>query len=74
VLVPLPPPRHAVNANGARALTLPEAREEIEIEKIRAVLRKHGNNRVRAALELGISRMGLYKKLHKYGLFDVDEA
>ena len=26
------------------------------------------NNRLRTAAELGISRMGLYKKLHKYGL------
>jgi DNA-binding NtrC family response regulator len=32
---------------------------------------RHRNNRRRAAAELGISRMGLYKKLHKYGLMDV---
>jgi DNA-binding protein Fis len=29
---------------------------------------KHRNNRCRAAAELGISRMALYNKLHKYGL------
>jgi hypothetical protein len=34
------------------------------------VLRKHGNNRLRAALELGISRRTLYKKLHRYGLME----
>jgi DNA-binding protein Fis len=29
---------------------------------------RHSNNRLRAAAELGISRMTLYKKLHKYGI------
>jgi len=29
---------------------------------------RSGNNRLRAAAELGISRMTLYKKLHKLGL------
>jgi DNA-binding NtrC family response regulator len=53
--------------------TLHQVREEIEIQRIRAALRKHRNNRLRAAVELGISRMGLYKKLHKYGLLDVNE-
>ena len=38
------------------------------MRRISEALRKHGNNRLRAAAELGISRMGLYKKLHKYGL------
>jgi transcriptional regulator of acetoin/glycerol metabolism len=37
-------------------------------------LRKHGNNRLRAAEELGISRMGLYKNLHKYGLMSGGES
>ena len=36
--------------------------------RIKEALDKHDNNRLRAASELGISRMGLYKKLHKYGL------
>ena len=38
------------------------------LDSLLLALRKHGNNRLRAAAELGISRMGLYKKLHKYGL------
>jgi DNA-binding NtrC family response regulator len=49
-------------------LTLTQSREEAEVERINEALRKHRNNRQRAAAELGISRMGLYKKLHKYGL------
>jgi DNA-binding NtrC family response regulator len=53
----------------ARARTLAEAAEEAEILRITEALRAHCNNRLRAAEELGISRMGLYKKLHKYGLF-----
>jgi transcriptional regulator with PAS, ATPase and Fis domain len=40
-----------------------------EASRILAVLRKHNNNRRRAAAELGISRVSLYKKLHKTGLF-----
>jgi transcriptional regulator with PAS, ATPase and Fis domain len=40
-----------------------------EAARILAVLRKHNNNRRRAAAELGISRVSLYKKLHKTGLF-----
>lgn len=41
---------------------------ETELTRITEALRKHHNNRLRAAAELGISRMSLYKKLHKYGL------
>jgi DNA-binding NtrC family response regulator len=52
-------------------LTLVESREEAEALRITEALRKHRNNRLRAAAELGISRMGLYKKLHKYGLIDL---
>ncbi len=43
--------------------------EHDEGSRILAVLRKHNNNRRRAAAELGISRVSLYKKLHKAGLF-----
>jgi len=54
-------------------LTLTQSREEAEVERINEALRKHRNNRQRAAAELGISRMGLYKKLHKYGLIQPSE-
>jgi DNA-binding NtrC family response regulator len=40
-----------------------------EATRILFVLRKYNNNRRRAAVELGMSRMSLYKKLHKYGMF-----
>ena len=43
--------------------------DDDEGSRILAVLRKHNNNRRRAAAELGISRVSLYKKLHKSGLF-----
>ncbi len=43
-----------------------------ELARINEALRKHGNNRLRAAGELGISRMTLYKKLYKYGLMNND--
>jgi DNA-binding NtrC family response regulator len=49
-------------------LTLVKTKEKAEITCITEALRKHRNNRLRAAAELGISRMALYKKLHKYGL------
>jgi two-component system response regulator HydG len=55
-------------AAGAGPVTLRQSKAEVEVRRISEALRKHGNNRLRAAAELGISRMGLYKKLHKYGL------
>jgi transcriptional regulator with PAS, ATPase and Fis domain len=60
-------PKHA-------APTLNQSREEAEVVRISEALRKHRNNRQRAAAELGISRMGLYKKLHKYGLIQPADA
>jgi DNA-binding NtrC family response regulator len=56
------------DAADSSCLTLAQSREAAEILKIKEALVKHNNNRLRAAQELGISRMGLYKKLHKYGL------
>ncbi len=41
---------------------------DVELARITEALEKHGNNRLRAASELGISRMTLYKKLYKYGI------
>ena len=49
--------------------TLAETKDEAEYQRITAALRRHKNNRLRAAAELGISRMTLYKKLHYFGLF-----
>jgi DNA-binding NtrC family response regulator len=50
--------------------TLRSARGNAEVLLILEALRKHGNNRLRAARELGISRRTLYKKLHRYGLME----
>jgi DNA-binding NtrC family response regulator len=47
---------------------LAEAKEVAESDCIRAALARNNNNRLRAAAELSISRMTLYKKLHEYGL------
>jgi two-component system response regulator HydG len=43
-------------------------RREVELAMITDALRRHMNNKVRAAAELGISRMTLYNKLQKFGL------
>jgi DNA-binding NtrC family response regulator len=48
--------------------TLAQIKRDAELARISEALRKHSNNRLRAASELGISRMTLYKKLYKYGL------
>ena len=44
------------------------SRAEAESRVIIDALSKNSNNRSRAARDLGISRVTLYKKLHKYGL------
>ncbi|HYT87868.1 MAG TPA: sigma-54 dependent transcriptional regulator, partial [Gemmataceae bacterium] len=53
---------------GADRVTLTKVKQDTEILRITEALEKHNNNRLRAAAELGISRMALYKKLHKYGM------
>jgi DNA-binding NtrC family response regulator len=60
------PPAQALSP--APSATLSQSKEEAEVRRIVEALHKYRNNRRRAAAELGISRVGLYKKLHKYGL------
>jgi DNA-binding NtrC family response regulator len=48
--------------------TLAQSKEQAERARISQALERNGNNRLRAAAELGISRMTLYNKLHKLGL------
>jgi DNA-binding NtrC family response regulator len=48
--------------------TLHQSKDEAEIRRVQEALLKHNNKRAAAARELGISRVGLYKKLQKYGL------
>jgi transcriptional regulator with PAS, ATPase and Fis domain len=47
---------------------LQQVRESLERNLIQRALRDNGDNRVRAARALGISRVTLYKKMKKYGL------
>jgi DNA-binding NtrC family response regulator len=54
--------------------TLDQIKREAELTRITQALAKHGNNRLRTAGELGISRMTLYKKLYKYGLMNHDDV
>ncbi len=62
-------PRPAVpTVPSANRSLLSAVKQETEILRITEALERNGNNRLRTAAELGISRMALYKKLHKYGL------
>ena len=47
---------------------LAAARRSAERQQLEAALIKSNNTRSRAACELGISRVTLYKKLRKYGI------
>jgi DNA-binding NtrC family response regulator len=48
--------------------SLATSKAQAESGCIAEALKRNGGNRLRAAAELGISRMTLYNKLHKYGL------
>jgi DNA-binding NtrC family response regulator len=48
--------------------SLATSKAQAESGRIAEALKRNGGNRLRAAAELGISRMTLYNKLHKYGL------
>jgi DNA-binding NtrC family response regulator len=69
-----PPPRCSVSVDEPIDILpgspLDLAKGKLEAARITEALRKHRNNRFRAAAELGISRMTLYRKLHKYGLIN----
>ena len=60
--------RAAAHAGAFAAPTLARTKDDAERFRITDALERHQNNRLRTAAELGISRMTLYKKLHKYGL------
>jgi DNA-binding NtrC family response regulator len=64
---PVPVPTAATVAV-APAASLSRSKDEAERHLISVALKRNGNNRQRAASELGISRMTLYNKLHKYGM------
>jgi two-component system response regulator AtoC len=54
--------------------TLAQSKDVAERERIELALERNGNNHLRAAAELGISRMTLYNKLHKLGFMAVSRA
>jgi two-component system, NtrC family, response regulator HydG len=61
-------PRLYVPAPAADRGALAGCGREAEVRRITEALATHRNNRTRAARELGISRVSLYKKLRIYGL------
>jgi two-component system response regulator AtoC len=65
-------------ANNASSPSTPQpaagSLAETEKRKILDVLAKHRGNRTRAAVELGISRRTLHRKLNEYGIPGVREA
>jgi DNA-binding NtrC family response regulator len=63
-----PGERMATNGIANGTPTLAQTKEQAEAARITEALERNQNNRQRAAAELGISRMTLYKKLHRYGL------
>jgi len=52
---------------GQADTTLARIKDQAECARISRALEQNNNNRARAASELGISRMTLYKKLYKHG-------
>jgi transcriptional regulator with PAS, ATPase and Fis domain len=56
-----------VSVDYATVSKLTQFKADAESTAILKALASNGNNRSRAARELGISRVTLYKKLHKYG-------
>ncbi len=72
--VPLikPSPMGSDNGQSVELITLAQIKRDAEMTRITQALEKHNNNRLRAASELGISRMTLYKKLYKYGLMEAN--
>lgn len=54
--------------DGAPQGTLKEMVEDLERRVLRASLARHGWNKSRSSAELGLSRLGLRKKLERYGI------
>jgi DNA-binding NtrC family response regulator len=69
--IPLAPtalPPETAQAAPPSPASLEQSKDQAELASILGALTRHGNNRLRAAAELGISRMTLYNKLRKHGL------
>jgi transcriptional regulator of acetoin/glycerol metabolism len=53
------------------ATTLVEKMASSEREALEQALKAHNYNRTATAIALGLSRVGLYKKMKKHGLLDL---
>jgi transcriptional regulator of acetoin/glycerol metabolism len=53
------------------ATTLVERMASSEREALEQALKAHNYNRTATAIALGVSRVGLYKKMKKHGLLDL---
>jgi two-component system, NtrC family, response regulator HydG len=62
-------PHVPIAAHGGLSGTLKQSRESSERTNIARALEKSAGSRTRAAQILGVSRVTLYKKMKKYGLF-----
>jgi two-component system NtrC family response regulator len=65
---------NASSGDRYRAVSLKEAREELERELIRRTLNKHNGNMTRTAAELQVSRPTLYELMEKLGIRKEDRA
>ncbi len=61
-------PINAATITSGENMTLADALAEVERRMIAEAMRKHGGNISRAARELGLTRRGLYLKLHRHAL------
>ena len=65
-------PAHVVAHTNPDSTSSPRGElDHQEVKVIRQALQKHGNNRTRAAAELGIHRSTLLRKLKRYGLCSI---
>ena len=60
--------RHEAGRDDGAAGTLRAFLQSVEKRYLSQVLDKHNGNVTRTALELGLTRSGLYKKLDRHGL------
>jgi DNA-binding NtrC family response regulator len=61
------------NFTSQRAETLAQVREQAEIQAIGQALLRHGNRVSEAALDLGVSRVTLYRLMSSYGMRTGDD-
>jgi DNA-binding NtrC family response regulator len=67
----IPPVPAPIPPAPAHSPSLARTKNQAERSRITDALVKNQDIRLRAALELGISRMSLYNKLRKYGMMGV---